>query len=66
MDFLLKNVFFVTSGYDGYYIKFSYLGCDYELYYLKDEASNQTIIMGIDKLNDEITTIDEYQQVYGD
>lgn len=61
-----KNVFFVTSGYDGYYIKFSYLGCDYKLYYLKDEASNQTIIMGIDKLNDEITTIDEYQQVYGD
>lgn len=59
-----KNVFFITSDYDGYYIKFSYLGTDYKLYYIKDENSNQTIIMGIDKLDEDITTIEDYLNIY--
>lgn len=58
------NVFFITSDYKGYYIAFSTLKGNYKLYYLKNKQSNSTIIMGIDKLGGEYTTIKEYTELY--
>lgn len=58
------NVFFVTSGYDGHYIKFKTLKNTYKLYYLTDRKSGNTILMGIDILGGEYTTIKEYQNIY--
>ena len=59
-----ENVFFVTSDYNAYSIKFTYFGNEYILYYLKDKKSNQTVIMGIDDLSGDISTLKDYEIVY--
>ena len=58
------NVFFVTSGYSGHYIKFKTISSTYNFYYLIDESTDTTLIMGVDNLNGEYTTIKEYLNIY--